>query len=292
MRILGRHRSTAIVLASFLTLAAAENRAHVSLDRPDGGESFTGGSPELIQWHIVIAHNTLNWDLWYSVSGAGGPWIEIAVDIPPGDISTGALHEYSWTVPEVNTTRARVRVRMDNSSTDYTDISAADFTITSSQPLDSGACCLSDGSCLVTDTQSCGAASGVYQGDGTSCNPNPCPQPPDSGACCLTDGSCLVLTLDDCGLAGGTYQGDNTDCQPNPCPPPECCIGDRGDVNSDGGVDVADLTYLVDYLFGGGPPPPCLKEADLDGSGGVDVSDLTYLVDYLFGGGPAPVACS
>jgi hypothetical protein len=69
-----------------------------------------------------------------------------------------------------------------------------------------------------------------------------------------------------------------------------CCqLG--GDVDQSGGVDVSDLTYIVDYLFGGGPPPPCLKEADVDGSSGVDVADLTYIVDYLFGGGPPPAAC-
>ena len=38
-----------------------------------------------------------------------------------------------------------------------------------------------------------------------------------------------------------------------------CCNHDgiRGDVNSDMGLNVADLTYLVDFLFKGGPPPPC-----------------------------------
>jgi len=34
-----------------------------------------------------------------------------------------------------------------------------------------------------------------------------------------------------------------------------------------------------------------MEEADVDASGGTDVADLTYLVDYLFRGGPAPVAC-
>ena len=29
--------------------------------------------------------------------------------------------------------------------------------------------------------------------------------------------------------------------------------------------------------------------ADMDGSGGIDVGDLTYLVAYLFQGGPAPM---
>ena len=52
---------------------------------------------------------------------------------------------------------------------------------------------------------------------------------------------------------------------------------------------MADLTYLVDYLFGGGPPPPYMNAADVDGSGSIDVADLSYMVDYLFRGGPEPV---
>ena len=70
-----------------------------------------------------------------------------------------------------------------------------------------------------------------------------------------------------------------------------CCIL-RGDADRSGAINVADLTYLVDFLFKGGPAPPCLDEGDVDGSGGlINVADLTYLVDYLFNGGPAPPPC-
>ena len=54
---------------------------------------------------------------------------------------------------------------------------------------------------------------------------------------------------------------------------------------------MSDLTYLVSYLFKGGPPPPSPEEGDVNGSGGINVSDLTYLVNYLFKGGPPPPAC-
>ena len=62
-----------------------------------------------------------------------------------------------------------------------------------------------------------------------------------------------------------------------------------GDVDGSGAVNVADLTYLVDYLFFGGPPPPVLEAANVDGEGGVNVADLTYLVEYLFFEGPEPI---
>ena len=64
-----------------------------------------------------------------------------------------------------------------------------------------------------------------------------------------------------------------------------------GDIDGDGSstIDIADLVYLVDYMFNGGPEPPVMEAADVDGSGGViDIADLVYLVDYMFNGGPEP----
>ncbi|MFH1372557.1 MAG: C10 family peptidase [bacterium] len=72
-----------------------------------------------------------------------------------------------------------------------------------------------------------------------------------------------------------------------------CCIGMRG--NIDGSVteasDVGDLTYLVSYLFQGGPAPPCTEEADTDASGSVDVADLTCMIGYLFQGSDCIQPC-
>jgi len=64
----------------------------------------------------------------------------------------------------------------------------------------------------------------------------------------------------------------------------------RGDVDGSGSIDIADLTYLVDYLFRGGPLPPCTEGGNVDGDAGnqINVGDLTYLVAYLFRGGPPP----
>ena len=69
------------------------------------------------------------------------------------------------------------------------------------------------------------------------------------------------------------------------------CCELRGDVDHSGAWDISDLTYFVDYLFGGGPAAPCEDESDIDYSGGIDISDLTYFVAFLFGGGPSPGDC-
>jgi len=71
-----------------------------------------------------------------------------------------------------------------------------------------------------------------------------------------------------------------------------CCVI-VGDIDHNGsGPDVADLVYLVEYMFNGGPEPPCMVEADIDGSGGIpDIADLVYLVNYMFAGGGPPIPC-
>jgi thermolysin len=64
--------------------------------------------------------------------------------------------------------------------------------------------------------------------------------------------------------------------------PPYIC----GDVDGDStGPNVADLTYLVDYLFRGGQPPPIPEAADVDGSSDINISDVTGLIDFLFRSG-------
>ncbi len=74
-----------------------------------------------------------------------------------------------------------------------------------------------------------------------------------------------------------------------------CCVGIRGNVDGDPleAIDIADLVYLVTYMFGSGPEPPCLKEANVNGDifERVDIEDLVYLASYMFSQGPAPVVC-
>jgi pimeloyl-ACP methyl ester carboxylesterase len=58
-----------------------------------------------------------------------------------------------------------------------------------------------------------------------------------------------------------------------------------GDANGDGQVTVADVFYLINNLFAGGPGAVA---GDANGDGQVTVADVFYLINYLFAGGPAP----
>ncbi|MBU8933638.1 MAG: dockerin type I repeat-containing protein [candidate division Zixibacteria bacterium] len=63
-----------------------------------------------------------------------------------------------------------------------------------------------------------------------------------------------------------------------------------GDLNLDGAINIADLTYMVAYLFTSGPDPQPMQAADVNASGGdPNIADLTHLVAYLFNGGSDPV---
>ncbi|MDH4035723.1 MAG: M28 family peptidase, partial [candidate division Zixibacteria bacterium] len=66
-------------------------------------------------------------------------------------------------------------------------------------------------------------------------------------------------------------------------------LGEHGDIDNNGQIDIGDLVYLVDYMFLGGPPPPVMNSADVDASCQIDIADLIYVVVYFFDGGPLPL---
>ena len=72
-----------------------------------------------------------------------------------------------------------------------------------------------------------------------------------------------------------------------PTPTPTCPTNVKGDVNGDGSFDVADVFYLLNALFAGGPSATCHADANNDGT--VDVADAFTMINALFAGGPAPV---
>lgn len=66
-------------------------------------------------------------------------------------------------------------------------------------------------------------------------------------------------------------------------------VADLGDVNGDGRVFTSgDFTYLMQYLFENGPPPPNPMDADFDGTVGINLGDVLQLAEFFISG---PVDC-
>ncbi len=61
-----------------------------------------------------------------------------------------------------------------------------------------------------------------------------------------------------------------------------------GDANADQAVSIADVVYIINYIFTGGPAPDPLEAADADCSGAVSIADAVYIIEYIFSSGPAP----
>ena len=61
-----------------------------------------------------------------------------------------------------------------------------------------------------------------------------------------------------------------------------------GDADGDEIINISDVVYLINYIFGGGPVPEPMSSGDADCSGTVDVADVVFLIAYIFSGGPAP----
>ncbi len=60
--------------------------------------------------------------------------------------------------------------------------------------------------------------------------------------------------------------------------------GIRGDLNSDGLVDVTDVSIIIDIVLGKSTPELSPSaQPDLDGNGMVDVTDVSLLIDIVLG---------
>jgi len=71
-----------------------------------------------------------------------------------------------------------------------------------------------------------------------------------------------------------------------------CCCTIRGDVDNSGEHDIADVVFLVTYMFQHGSISTCQENANVNGDDvAADIVDLVYLVSYMFQQGPALVAC-
>jgi hypothetical protein len=66
-----------------------------------------------------------------------------------------------------------------------------------------------------------------------------------------------------------------------------------GDANNTGTHNILDCTYLISYLYKGGPAPVPYEvcSGDANKTCGINILDVTYLINYLYKGGPPPCSC-
>ncbi|MGE3167097.1 MAG: hypothetical protein AB7O52_19500 [Planctomycetota bacterium] len=67
----------------------------------------------------------------------------------------------------------------------------------------------------------------------------------------------------------------------------------RGDCNVDSAVNIADVIFGLDVLFGAGSSPPCEDSCDGNDDGAFNIADMVAILNYLFVGGalPEPLLC-
>jgi hypothetical protein len=81
------------------------------------------------------------------------------------------------------------------------------------------------------------------------------------------------------------------DIDARPAPEPRFT---RSDCNADGSIidgfrcDLSDSIFLLNFLFRGGPRPPCLEACNANDDEALDVSDAVYGLGFCFRGGAAP----
>ncbi len=61
-----------------------------------------------------------------------------------------------------------------------------------------------------------------------------------------------------------------------------------GDANGDCTVSIADVVYLINYIFAGGSAPRPCQAGDVDCTGSVSIADAVFIINYIFSSGPPP----
>lgn len=109
------------IIISYIFFSFNTLSAHVGLDYPKGGETFSVGDTVNVQWHNIVLHNPVDWDLYFSSDG-GNVWTSLQLDIPKDQF------EYQWIIPNILTQEAQIKIVQDNVGANY-EGSSSSFTI-------------------------------------------------------------------------------------------------------------------------------------------------------------------
>ncbi len=59
-----------------------------------------------------------------------------------------------------------------------------------------------------------------------------------------------------------------------------------GDADNSGALSIGDAVYIINYIFGGGPPPLYQTCADVNDDCLISIGDAVTIINYIFGGNP------
>jgi len=59
-----------------------------------------------------------------------------------------------------------------------------------------------------------------------------------------------------------------------------------GDADDNGIIDILDITFIMSYLYQGGPAPNPIEIGDVNSDGSINMLDITYVIAYLYDSGP------
>ena len=203
-----------------------------------GWDDTEGASPSLRIWgHYAVSGDVTS----FAGSASGSSTYTTGTPEDPWDQVS-----HTWTFDSGGGTRdalvIEARLYSSSSGPDPQDYWIDDIEVTTTSSTATitfppsevyGACCDGD-DCTVVTADDCDAAGGEYEGDLTTCDPNPCGP---TGSCCSADYTCTDdLTVGECAASdpGATWVMFGTcavDCQP---PTGSCCLID--------GSCVADVT--------------------------------------------------
>jgi hypothetical protein len=128
-------------------------------------------------------------------------------------------------------------------------------------PTPTGACCKT-GLCTIKTQAQCTSTGGVYQGDNSNCDGNPC-NATAQGRCCIDDGysgQCKILEQTACTQQGGTWGGAGTTCEGCPCllaPKGACCVQGGCQLKTQTECTTLGGVYAGDFTQCTTPDGPC-----------------------------------